>query len=174
MRWGLIPSWWGKTAKEVPATFNARSDTVATKPMFRDAFKKRRCLIPMSGYYEWVKAPDGKQPFYFCAKNDELLTAAGLWDEWLDPSTGELVKSATIIITDSNSFVNHWHDRMPVLLDRESFGVWLHFEKDEELLKPANDNLLQAWPVSRRVNKTGNADDDPTLINPIVELSPGR
>jgi putative SOS response-associated peptidase YedK len=63
---------------------------------------------------------------------------------------------------------------MPVLLDRESFGVWLHFEKDEELLKPANDNLLQAWPVSRRVNKTGNADDDPTLINPIVELSPGR
>lgn len=167
MRWGLIPGWWKKTAKEVPATFNARSDTVATKPMFRNAFKKRRCLIPMSGYYEWVKAPDGKQPFYFCAKNDELLTAAGLWDEWIDPITGELVKSATMIITDSNSFVNHWHDRMPVLLDRDNFEAWLDFEKGQELLKPANDNLLQAWPVSRSVNKTGVGDDDPTTIDRI-------
>jgi putative SOS response-associated peptidase YedK len=88
MRWGLIPSWWNKTAKETPATFNGQSDTVATKPMFPDIFKKRRCLILMSGYYEWINAPDGKQPFYFCAKDGELLTAAGLWDEWLDPVSG--------------------------------------------------------------------------------------
>jgi len=88
MRWGLIPSWWNKTAKETPATFNAQSDTVATKPMFSDTFKKRRCLILMSGYCEWINAPDGKQPFYFCAKDGELLTAAGLWDEWLDPVNG--------------------------------------------------------------------------------------
>jgi putative SOS response-associated peptidase YedK len=165
MRWGLIPGWWNKTAKEVPATFNARSDTVETKPMFRNAFKKRRCLIPMSGYYEWVKAPDGKQPFYFCAKDDNLLTAAGLWDEWMDPQSGEPVKSATMIITESNAFVNHWHDRMPVLLDRENFDGWLRGEKGAELFKPANDDKLQAWPVSRRVNKTGAGDDDPTTID---------
>ena len=81
MRWGLVPWWWKKKAKETPATFNARAETVATKPMFRDAFKRKRCLIPASGYYEWQATPTGKQPYYYTAHDGSQLTIAGLWDE---------------------------------------------------------------------------------------------
>jgi putative SOS response-associated peptidase YedK len=86
MRWGLIPRWWSKTIKDAKiATFNARAETVETKPFFRDAFKRTRCLIPMSGYYEWQDTPGGKQPWYFTGRDGSpLLTAAGLWDEWKD------------------------------------------------------------------------------------------
>jgi putative SOS response-associated peptidase YedK len=91
MRWGLIPRWWSKTIKDVKmATFNARAETVETKPFFRDAFQRTRCLIPVSGYYEWQDTPGGKQPWYFTARDGSpLLTAAGLWDEWKDRATGE-------------------------------------------------------------------------------------
>ena len=82
MRWGLVPWWWKKRAKDVPATFNARAETISVKPMFRDAFKRRRCLIPASGYYEWQHTPTGKQPYYFSTENGAPLTIAGLWDEW--------------------------------------------------------------------------------------------
>ena len=82
MRWGLVPWWWKKRAKDVPATFNARAETIAEKPMFRDAFKRRRCLIPASGYYEWQSTPTGKQPYYFSTENGAPLTIAGLWDKW--------------------------------------------------------------------------------------------
>jgi putative SOS response-associated peptidase YedK len=86
MRWGLVPRWWSKPLKELRvATFNARAETVETKPVFRDAFKRTRCLIPVSGYYEWQNTPSGKQPWYFTARDGSpLLTAAGLWDEWSD------------------------------------------------------------------------------------------
>jgi putative SOS response-associated peptidase YedK len=106
MRWGLIPRWWSKTIKEAKiATFNARAATIETKPFFRDAFKRTRCLIPMSGYYEWQDAPGGKQPWYFTARDGSpLLTAAGLWDEWKDRNTGERLKSCTMIITEPNNF----------------------------------------------------------------------
>ena len=87
MRWGLIPSWWKKSAKEIPATFNARAETLADKPMFRDAFKRNRCLIPASGYYEWLATPTGKQPYYYTARDGLALTFAGLWDEWKDRET---------------------------------------------------------------------------------------
>jgi putative SOS response-associated peptidase YedK len=93
MRWGLIPRWWSKTIKEAKiATFNARAETIETKPFFRDAFKRTRCLIPMSGYYEWQDAPGGKQPWYFTAADGSpLLTAAGLWDEWKDGRAPEVL-----------------------------------------------------------------------------------
>ena len=94
------------------ATFNARAETVETKPVFRDAFKRSRCLIPMSGYYEWKDAPSGKQPWYFTAPDGSpLLTAAGLWDEWKDRATGERLKSCTMIITEPNGFAAEIHDR---------------------------------------------------------------
>ena len=82
-RWGLVPLWWKKTAKETPSTFNARAETVAEKPMFRSAFKRNRCLIPASGYYEWQSTPTGKQPYYYTARDGSPLTMAGLWDEWI-------------------------------------------------------------------------------------------
>jgi len=102
MRWGLIPSWWKKKAKETPATFNARGETVATKPMFRSAFQRTRCVIPASGYYEWQDTPAGKQPYYFTRRDEQPITIAGLWDEWKDIETGLLVKSCTMIITEAN------------------------------------------------------------------------
>ena len=99
MRWGLIPSWWKKTAKEVPATFNARAETVATKPMFRAAFKRSRCVIPASGYYEWKADAEGKQPYYISAADGSVLSFAGLWDEWHDarPATAGEARASQVI-----------------------------------------------------------------------------
>jgi hypothetical protein len=100
MRWGLVPSWWPKPLKELKAaTFNARTETVADKPFFRDAFRRTRCLIPASGYYEWQNTVTGKQPWYFTRADGEPMTFAGLWDEWKDKATGEALKSCTILIT---------------------------------------------------------------------------
>jgi len=124
MRWGLIPSWWKRTIKEVPATFNARADTVVDKPMFRDVFRRHRCIIPASGYYEWRKVPDGRQPYYFSAADGGVLSIAGLWDRWSNPATGEPVISCTMVITDANAFVRPIHDRMPVLLEPGDFATW--------------------------------------------------
>jgi putative SOS response-associated peptidase YedK len=100
------------------ATFNARAETVAEKPFFRGAFKRNRCLIPVSGYYEWQDTPDGKQPWYFTARDGSpALSIAGLWDEWHDKASIKTLKSFTMIITEPNAFVAEVHDRMPALLD---------------------------------------------------------
>jgi putative SOS response-associated peptidase YedK len=116
MRWGLVPYWWSKPLKELRmATFNARAETVEANPFFRDAFKRTRCIIPVSGHYEWQNTPSGK-PWYFTARDGSpLLTAAGLWDEWKNRETGERLKSCTMIITAPNDFAAEVHDRMPVL-----------------------------------------------------------
>ena len=100
MRWGLVPWWCPKPLKLLPASFNARAETVANKPMFRDAFKRHRCIVPASGYYEWLKRPDGRQPYYISAADGGVLSFAGLWDRWKNPETGEPVVSCTIIVTD--------------------------------------------------------------------------
>jgi putative SOS response-associated peptidase YedK len=165
-RWGLIPNWWKKPLKELKlATFNARAETVATKPFFRSAFKRKRCLIPVSGYYEWEDRPGGKQPWYFTARDGSpALTIAGLWDEWKDPETDEPRKSCTMIITEPNKFVAEVHDRMPVLLTEKQFDPWLSGAAGLEYLKPAPNDVLQKWPVSKRVNSSRADDDDPTLI----------
>ena len=168
MRWGLVPSWWKKKAKEVPATFNARAETVAEKPMFRSAFKRNRCLIPASGYYEWQSTPEGKQPYYFTAHDGSPLTIAGLWDEWKDIETGEPLKSCTMIITEANAFVNNIHDRMPVLLQPNNFEPWLRGEIWDGMFRPAANDELQVRPVSKRVNSSRAPGDDPTLIDPVA------
>ena len=93
MRWGLVPIWWEKKLKEVPATFNARAETVATKPMFRDAFTRRRCLMPASGYYEWHDTPESKQPYYFTRRDGQPITIAAIHDNWTDPATSEAIRS---------------------------------------------------------------------------------
>src|SRR5713226_3932784 len=115
MRWQLIPRWWKKPLKELPATFNARAETVAAKPMFRDAFRRTRCLISASGYYEWQTTPDGKQPYYITAVDGPILTIAGLWSQWRDRVNDETFTTCTMIITEANSFISAIHDRMPVL-----------------------------------------------------------
>ena len=170
MRWGLVPGWWKKTLKELPATFNARAETVVDKPMFRDAFKRRRCLIPASGYYEWLATPHGKQPFYFTRTDGQPVTIAGLWSEWRNPVNNEGVMSATMVIGQANEFVGKFHDRMPVVLEKDQFEAWeLGDEKlAASLLEPTpKRNVLQAWPVSRRVNSSKTDEFDEILIERI-------
>jgi putative SOS response-associated peptidase YedK len=168
MRWGLIPYWWKKPLKQLPATFNARAESVVDKPMFRDALKRHRCIIPASGYYEWITKLDGKQPYFISAADGGVLSFAGLWDRWKNPETGERMSSCTIIVTDANALTRAIHDRMPVILDKADFAAWLGGTGGTELLRSAADSKLRMWPVSRRVNKTGSGDDDPTLIDEVA------
>jgi putative SOS response-associated peptidase YedK len=171
MRWGLIPTWWSKSLKELPATFNARAETIANKPMFRDAFRRNRCIVPASGYYEWRTTSEGKQPYYITHRNGSILSFAGLWDEWHDRVNNEKIASCTIIVTDANVFTRTIHDRMPVILEREKVGAWLSGEASAKLLRPAPENVLRMWPVSKRVNKPGNTEDA-SFVEPIELSSP--
>ena len=167
MRWGLVPSWWQRPLKELPATFNARAETVSEKPTFRSAFRARRCIIPASGTYEWQSVADGKQPWYFTPTNGPLFFIAGLWEAWTNPhSPHEQVHSTTMIITEANQFVGQYHDRMPVLLQREDLADWLSGKKGEELLKPAANDVLKAHRVSRAINSS-KAKDERTLIKEV-------
>jgi putative SOS response-associated peptidase YedK len=168
MRWGLIPSWWSKTLKEFKlATFNARSDGIATKPMFRDAFKRRRCLIPVSGYYEWQTIGKEKQPHYFTRKDGEIVTIAGIHEAWIDILTGERIRSCSMVITEPNRLVASVHDRMPVILEKGDFETWMKGDRDEaaELMRPAAENILQRRLVSKRVNSSRADENDATLID---------
>ena len=163
MRWGLVPWWWKKKAKETPATFNARAETVASKPMFRDAFKRKRCLIPASGYYEWRATPTGKQPYYYRPRRlaADNRRALGRVEGHRDWSAAAVMHNDD---QDANALAAKIHDRMPVLLQPKNFDGWLAGTAGTELLKPAPDDYLQTWPVSRRVNSLRAASDDPTLI----------
>jgi len=165
MRWGLIPWWWKKPIKELPATFNARAETVASKPMFRDAFKRSRCVIPALGYYEWQPTPTGKQPYYITSADGAVLSFAGLSDQWHNVDTGERIASCTIIVTAAND--------APVVLAEPDLEPWLTGAAGPELLRPAPSEALRLWPVSRRVSRTGQADD-PSLIEPVAETPERR
>ena len=131
MRWGLIPRWWSKPVRELRlTTFNARAETVRTKPLFREAFKDARCLMPVSGYYEWhYQNPDDKkekpQPYYFTRRDGGLMTIAALCDTWRDKAEGRTIRSSAMMITEPNKFVAEVHDRMPVVLEQSDFDQWI-------------------------------------------------
>ncbi len=165
MRWGLVPGWWKKSLKDVPSTFNARAETVATKPMFRAAFKSRRCIIPASGFYEWTTEADGKQPHFFSSADRSILAFAGLWERWRDPDTSEDMLSATVIVTAANEWMGKYHDRMPVTVPSNFYDDWLSGEAGVEMFEQPG-TTLQEWPVSKLVNRVGH-DDDPALVEPI-------
>jgi putative SOS response-associated peptidase YedK len=163
MRWGLVPSWWRKSRKDVPATFNARAESVADKPMFRGAYKYRRCIIPASGFYEWTGEKSDRQPHLFTAADGSpILAFAGLWDQWIDPENFDDVVSATIIVCGASLGMEAFHDRMPVILEEKSFEGWLDGSLGPEVLTCAPLSTLRMWPVSKRLNRTG--DDDPTMV----------
>jgi putative SOS response-associated peptidase YedK len=171
MRWGLIPSW----AKAVsgPPMINARSETAATMPAFRDPMKLRRCLVPADGFYEWQKKAGAKQPFCFEVNNGALFAFAGLWDRWKDPS-GQWIKSCSILTTTPNAVTSSVHDRMPVILDRDNYDLWLDPAMTDvkvvsEMLNPYPADLMRLFPVSSRVNSVVNDDAEcstPTQIIP--------
>ncbi|MFZ2106069.1 MAG: SOS response-associated peptidase [Roseiarcus sp.] len=162
-RWGLAPYFWKKSLKEVPATFNARAETIVEKPMFRDSFKRRRCIIPASGFFEWTDEADGKQPHLFSAADGSpILAFAGLWDRWIDPASKEEILSCIVIVSGASEWMTRYHDRMPVLLRADDFDAWLNGSLGADALRPAAESALREWPVSRLVNRTGVGDDDPT------------
>ena len=162
MRWGLIPHW-SKDASSAARTINARSETAATKPAFRDPLKFRRCLIPADGFYEWKRTGTAKQPFCFEVNDGELFAFAGLWERWRDPS-GQWVKSCSILTTTPNAATSAIHDRMPVILRKDDYDVWLdpgmtNAQVVTELLKPYDARLMRCYPVSSRVNHVANDDE---------------
>ena len=166
--WGLIPSW-AKDPAIGNKMINARAETVAEKPSFRSAFKKRRCLILADGFYEWQKTYDGKQPYHIKMEDDSPFAFAGLWEVW--DKYGEEIRSGTIITTDANDLMNEIHHRMPVILHPEDYGLWLDPDFDEKealtaLLKPYPSDAMEAYPVSRRVNKPAN--NEPSVLEPVA------
>ena len=164
-RWGLIPSW-AKDPAIGNKMINARAETVSEKPSFRSAFKKRRCLIVADGFYEWQKTDSGKQPFHFRMKDSSPFAFAGLWETW---DKGEEIRSCSIITTEANDLMNEIHHRMPVILHPQNYGVWLDqgFEEKEalvDLLRPYPSDEMEAYAVSRRVNRPAN--NEPSVIEP--------
>jgi len=163
-RWGLVPAWVKEPAEFRPLLFNARSETIAEKPSFRDAARSARCVVPASGFYEWRAEQGGKRPYYLRRRDGAPLAFAGLYAE---RSRGAPSCSATILTTEPNELVAALHDRMPVVLEADAFARWLDPEVrdvDElaDLLRPCASELLEAYPVGREV---GNARvDEPHLI----------
>jgi putative SOS response-associated peptidase YedK len=172
MRWGLIPLW-APDSSGSAKMINARSETVAAKPAFRDALKSRRCLIPADGFYEWLRAAKIKQPYCFEVNDGELFAFAGLWDRWKDPR-GIWIKSCSILTTTANAVTSSIHDRMPVILDPDGYDLWLDsgmtsVEAASDLLKPHDAYAMRGFPVSTRINQVAN--DDAECSAP-VEVAP--
>ncbi len=165
VRWGLIPVW-AKDTSIGNKLINARAETVATMPSFRSAFRKRRCLIPADGFYEWKKVDGGKQPMLIQRKGGDLFAFAGLWEWWKGPEGP--VESCTIITTEPNAVTAPIHNRMPVILDPADYDRWLDVELIgvAELLRPCPADWLEAYPVSQRVNRPQN--DDASLAEPLA------
>jgi len=148
LRWGLVPSW-AKDPAIGNRMINARAETVAEKPAFRAAFKRRRCVVLANGFYEWQAGQDGKQPWYISAADDRPFALAGLWEHW--EKSDEPLETCTLITTRANRFMAELHDRMPIVLEATRYGDWLE-RGDPALLEPAAEGLLKAHPVSRAVN----------------------
>ena len=173
VRWGLIPSW-AKDASGAAGMINARSETAATKPAFRDALKSRRCIIPADGFFEWSRAGKTKQPYCFEVNDGELFAFAGLWERWKDPS-GNWIKSCSILTTTPNAVTSAVHDRMPVILNPDDYDLWLDpgfvdLTAVSELLKPFDARLMRCYPVSARINQSAN--DDAECARPVEIQAP--
>lgn len=170
MRWGFLPSW-AKDPKAFSLIINARGESVIEKPAFSAAMKRRRCLIPADGFYEWQAGGSRKQPYYIRARSGEPLAFAGLWETWTGPN-GEELDTVAIVTTAANRTLRVLHDRMPVIVPPEAFDLWLDSDKVDAvtaaaLIAPAPDDLLEAWPVSTDVNRVAN--DHARLIEAVAE-----
>ena len=173
VRWGLIP-WWARDASGAAKMINARSETAAALSAFRDAFKSRRCIVPADGFYEWHRVGKSKQPYCFEVKNGELFAFAGIWDSWRDLN-GHWTETCSILTTTPNAVTSAVHDRMPVILDTDSYDVWLDpgftaVTAVSDLLKPYDARLMRRYPVSTRINHVEN--DDAECAEPIEPGAP--
>ncbi|HEV2396685.1 MAG TPA: SOS response-associated peptidase [Candidatus Sulfotelmatobacter sp.] len=162
MKWGLVPSW-AKDPSVGASMINARSETAHERPAFRDALRSRRCLIPADGFYEWLRKGGSKQPFCFEVNDGELFAFAGLWEGWKNPE-GDWLKTCSILTTTPNAVTSAVHDRMPVILNRNDYDLWLDPGEQNvaavaELLKPYDARLMRCYSVSTRINHVANDDE---------------
>ncbi|MEZ4732253.1 MAG: SOS response-associated peptidase [Caldilineaceae bacterium] len=172
--WGLVPSW-SKDPSIGARMINARSETVTEKPAFRAAFKRRRCLVPASGFFEWQKQGKTKQPYYITTPNGAPFAIAGLWEYWEGPN-GSALESCTLLTTSANELMKPLHDRMPVIIQPDDYAQWLGNGREEapreldelhHLLRPYADDGLVAYPVSTYVSNTRNEGVD--CVRPLVD-----
>ncbi|MHC5112818.1 MAG: SOS response-associated peptidase [Planctomycetota bacterium] len=173
LKWGLIPSW--ATEPGIGSRMiNARSETAATKPSFRDAMRHRRCLVPADGFYEWMKTESGKQPYWIHPRDGRPQMMAGLWEKWWGRD-GEAVESFTILTTEANELLRPLHDRMPVFLEGDDLDHWLDPAAEtaglQPMLRPLDPAKLEVTPVSKHVNNARH--DDPGCVEP-VDLETGE
>jgi putative SOS response-associated peptidase YedK len=175
LRWGLIPSW-AKDASIAAKLINARGETVAEKPAFRDAFRARRCLVPADGFYEWQAGPGGKRPFRIGLKGGSsdampLFAFAGLWERWDKAPDGMPVETCTIVTTEANDLLRPIHGRMPVILEPWDYAAWLDpatpLRDAQALLKPYPADAMTVYPVSARVNSVRY--DDVACLTPAAD-----
>ncbi|HEX6972505.1 MAG TPA: SOS response-associated peptidase [Limnochordia bacterium] len=169
LRWGLVPSW-AKDPQIGYRMINARAETLAERPAFRAAYRQRRCLLPASGFYEWRRRGQKRQPYYFRLRKEPLFALAGLWEVWRGPD-GQPLYSCTVVTTAANELVAPIHDRMPVILDREAAALWLEPGYDraalEQLIGPYPASAMERYAVSPAVNAP--AHDGPDCIDPIAD-----
>lgn len=162
LRWGLVP-FWARDPSMGARMINARAETVAEKPSFRNAFRKRRCLVLADGYYEWQRSGDVKIPWFISRADDRPMAFAGLWETWQDPDSESPLETVTILTREADEFLERLHHRMPVILSPEQAQMWL--EPGSGV--PETSPELRAWPVDRRVNNARN--EGPELIDPTGE-----
>jgi putative SOS response-associated peptidase YedK len=166
-KWGLVPRW-AKDTSIGSKLINARSETITEKPSFRDAFLRRRCLVPVDGFYEWGRRGDRKQPFYFHMRDGEPFAIAGLWERW--EGGNEPLETCTLLTTEANSLLAPYHDRMPVILRPEDYETWLDTDMRQpeilmRLLSPYQHEEMNAYAVSALVNSPSN--DGPRCVEPL-------
>lgn len=170
VRWGLVPSW-SKDKKGAARCINARAETVEEKPSFRSAFKKRRCLFVVDGFYEWRTEGKKKWPFVFKRLDDRPLAFAGLWEVWRDKADDSALHTASVVTCAPNAFMGAFHNRMPVLLDGDAQDAWLDADAPtpllKDLLKPAPENALTAYAVDPKVNNV--RAEGPDLLEPLAD-----
>ncbi len=170
LRWGLIP-YWCKDPKGGRKPINAKCETVATLPSFRDAYRRRRCIVPVDGFFEWkaIKGQKAKQPYAIAMKDGSPFGLGGLWENWKDPTSGEWIRTFAIITTDANELVGEIHDRMPLIVSPGDYARWLSDEPNpHELMRPFPAEPMRMWPISTRVNKPEN--DEQSILDPVSTL----
>jgi putative SOS response-associated peptidase YedK len=167
LRWGLIPNWCSDPAGG-RKPINAKCETVRDLPSFRDAYRSRRCIVPVDGFFEWkaIKGQRAKQPYAIDMKDGSPFGLAGIWENWKEHTSGEWIRTFAIITTESNELVADIHNRMPVILTPADYARWLGEEPDpRDLMRPFPAELTTMWPISTRVNKPEN--DDPSIVEPV-------
>lgn len=176
MQWGLIPSWTKsvEAAEEIKwKTLNAKAETLTEKPAFQSV-RQSRCLVPISGFFEWQTTPTGKQPFYIYGREEEILSLAGVQDNWMNPETGQSVQSFSIVTTRANDRMAEIHNskqRMPLILTPDKSHQWLSdqvFEQWNSVIEPVDSDYLAAHPISGLINRKGVSHNTPEVIRKII------